>query len=424
MESSQRHPHGSLLPRALLCAILSVLFFAPGSGQQTPPGESVLEDHVEVALREVTIRVVTRRGEPVTDLRLEEISIREGGRRQKPSFLRRVAAPPPEAPGAPPEALRGLEEARAEAERKILFVFDVAHSSLRARRLWEEGVRDWFRDGARPGDTVGLLELRDGPFWLVRPSRERADWIAGLEAAEWERWPSQELSQQISRLVDDIESCKDAGEEIALRCAQDIARSYVRAWDTEARRTLQGLLQFVELLGDVPGQKMLVLFSEGFVADPASLAAGTLVSEFGDGVSYSMLMGDLRTTATAEVSKLHDTALDSGVSFFTFDTRDGAGRGFADQFDRTQARRTDRQGFDPWRDAWSVTRGDLQTLARETGGVDYHGSGELAQKLDEATRQHDALYLVGYHRDDPSAALRKVTVKVARRGLRVIQIPR
>lgn len=412
----------------MLCATALV----PVAAQEPVSTEPVMEDRVEVALREVTIRVVTRRGEPVTDLLLEELIIQEKGRAQRPAFLRRIAAPTPQFPAGdpeastPPEALRGLEEARAEGQRKILFVFDVAHSSLRARKQWEQGVRDWIRDASREGDTVGLLELRDGPFWLSRPSPLQEDWVAGLEAAEWERWPSQELGEQMSRFVDDIETCKDgdAGGFPALRCASEIARTYVRAWDDEAGRTLGGLLHFVELLGEVPGQKTLVLFSEGIVIDAASLAAATLVSEFGDGASYHQLMSDFRVSRTGEVDDLQRLARAASVSFFTFDTRDGSGGSFSNQLDRTSARRTDRLGFDPWGEVWSTTRGDLQTLAKETGGTDYHGSKELAQKLDEAARQHDALYLVGYHRENPSAPLGKVRVKVGRRGLRVIPIPR
>jgi VWFA-related protein len=396
-----------------------------------------LQEHVEVTLVEVVVRATARDGAPVATLAPADVRVSEGGLAREVAFVEpflsagRDAAPAAtlyDAAGAPSAPTPSAVAPPVPARRFVL-AFDVANSRARARAAWREAAAAWLRDDARPGDRVAIVLLGTGPEWVRSFTADPAAALDALSAVDLAaRGGDRDRRRETSVLWNEIESCASSAESGGRRvgadgtdCAAAILEPAVAQWNAESRETLRALRSLVGQLGAIPGRKELLLFSDGWYADPPAQAASLHLALFGAGtrVPTSGIGRNIGIDVALETRRLHEAAAAAGVAVFAFDTRSPAERGHHDTVESDRAPASNALGAQPWADAYAATSGALEALANETGGDAYFGAKDVAGKLARARAAWDGLHVVGFYRPqgaDPDARLR---IGSARKGLRL-----
>ena len=126
------------------------------------PLKTGVHEQVDVYLVEMSILATNKKGEPITDLRPDEVLVKERKKPQEIAFFERHLREPPEGPvpegrihfnapdGRQPRSGNGVEP------RWFFFYFDLVHGSML--------VRDQLREAARlkaQALGVGYVELRE-----------------------------------------------------------------------------------------------------------------------------------------------------------------------------------------------------------------------------------------------------------------------
>ncbi len=419
-----------------------------------PPVETDIVEEVAVELAEVSVLVTDRRGNAITDLRPEEITILENGKKQRLAYIDNVGSTRFAGKlddSSPPAAVydqsgemadAGDVEAvlPARAVRRVVLAFDIKNSKLNIREKWRQAAEDWVRSEMRDDDLVGVVLFRSYPHWLVHFSNDKTEVLNSLEAVSFDQGiQDRDKRRDVSQLVEDIHSlCTDLGRPSDRRrrgsgqtgsgtpgsdeagCAYNLAEAQVQQWDLEANETLGNLRGLTGQLAAVPGRKMVILFSEGWVSDAATAGTQAMLAVFGIGkVDTTVARWSLDRDALFEVNQLHLTAKAARVSFFTIDTTRGYDAGFSGSLERGQHLSYQNQGVNPWSEMNWDTRQTLNALAKETGGRSYHGTKDLEGKMTAAADSFFGYYLIGYYRSDPKARAGKVVVKIDRPKLDV-----
>lgn len=103
------------------------------------------------------VSVTTPGGEPVADLRAEDLAVLEDGR-----------------------AGRVLEVTRVRRPVKVTVLVDNGANTEPLLLIYRNGLRTLFA-GLPPGVEASLLTLAPQPRWLVRPTRDREELMAGVD---------------------------------------------------------------------------------------------------------------------------------------------------------------------------------------------------------------------------------------------------
>jgi len=444
----------------LLLLSSTVLAFSQepsGSGKPDPrdlPIETDVVEKVRVELAEVRVLVTDRRGNPITDLKPEEIRVLEGGTPQKLAYLDNVGSTrfagasddsqPPATVytqmGETVEAGSAEDVMPAKAMRRVILAFDVSNSKLNIREKWRVAAEEWVRTKMQPDDLVGVVVIRNYPLWLVDFTSDRLTVVNTLQAVSLDQGiQDRDRRRDVARLVEDIHSlCTDLGRPNDRRqdrdgtpsgkgpsvdvqsCAYGITQAQVVQWDREARETVATMRGLTGQLAAIPGRKLVVLFSEGWVSDAATTGSQAMVSVFGVGkIDMAGATWSLDRNAFHEVTQLHETAKAADVSFFTIDTTRGSDRGFGSNLERGQALSQDNAGVNVFSEMSWATRAAMNVLAKETGGRSFYGTKDLEDKIAAAADSFFGYYLVGYYRADPTARAGKVKIQIDRSKLHV-----
>ncbi|HVL68838.1 MAG TPA: VWA domain-containing protein [Vicinamibacterales bacterium] len=302
-----------MLRRLFLAVVASVsavaaLTGAPAQTQGTP--QPTFRSGVDLVRFDV--RVVDEAGRPITDLRPEEIEIREDGAPLPIVLFQRVTEP---ASSYVEEAIRATTaevSSNAAFPRGHLYIliFDQQHitpgNEARARMAAEQ----FIRRRVRPSDRVALFGLPGpGPQLGFTADKMRAIKELATIRGMYERVPpnafgnipryhAHRILQGDEKLIADtlqrmtLEGTADllgfdpggsnapgggrgrgggagAAEEtqVIRRILQENVRTIVNQSDAESRQFLQRLADVIAGFRDIEGRKTVVLFSEGFIQD-------------------------------------------------------------------------------------------------------------------------------------------------------------
>ncbi len=404
---------------------------APGQAPKAPL-PSGREDRVTVRLAEVQVLVTDRRGNPVTDLRPDEVTVYERGKKRKLAYLepftgRGDAALPL------PEPTPLVEEGKAEpgetrpppvipppaSRRRIVLLFDLWNSRTQDRKRWVRAARDWIREEMRPDDLVALaaLETSGNVRMLLNFTSEKDPLLAILGDGSFvEAVPYQDWMMDIRRLLDDLQTCVNAYEPDF--CSESAVQPYLHEWRVRGETTLAGLARFAASLGAIPGRKVVLYMSAGILPNPGQAAVDAILATFGtDVISLRDISFRVQRDLNREMLDMLRVANGADVTFFTFDTRPSSLRDSS----WTAEQRVmvhERRFMDPFAAMFDATRGSLDTFAVRTGGRSFHGP-KIEKNLPLAVRAIEGLYTVGFYRDPRARGLPRVRVKIARRRLRV-----
>jgi VWFA-related protein len=424
-----------------------------GAEEPPSPAESALKERVTVQLAEVKILVTDRAGKAITDLRPDELRVVEGGVEQKVAYLGRLSqrvGGSSEGQGPPPAPLYTADGRRVESDatavlppravRRVILAFDVRNGRRTVRDDWREAALGWATGSMQSGDQAGVVVFRTYPDWVLRLTADRDAVVAALTALRLEgSAPNRDRREELTRLLDEIRGlCTGAGElqrrprrasptDGASRragseedCSSSIVRPYVEQWAAESNESIQVLRTLTGELAAVPGQKTVVLFSEGIIPDAADAGIGTMLAVFGAGtIDFRDLGTRLKADAYAELTGLHRAAAAADVAYFTFDTRSAAeGSSFAN-LEQSAMLSTRSLALNPWSEMYEATRSTLAGLAAATGGRSFYGRDRLVENVGTAVDGFFGIYTLGYYRSDPAAEAGRLRITVQRRRARL-----
>ena len=183
---------------ALALAVMAAL--GGNAAPQQPPRSQEPTPTFPAQVEQVTVDVVVtdRSGQPVTDLKRENLEVYEDGVRQpiasfdlfqtpsKPAG----AAAPAEAPASAPVATVSTNvDAENRLGRTFVIVFDDVHLRAYTAQHAKAAVEDFLAKQAREGDRVTLLAATGSVWWTARMEAGRAELLALLKRLEGQKLP-------------------------------------------------------------------------------------------------------------------------------------------------------------------------------------------------------------------------------------------
>jgi VWFA-related protein len=402
-----------------------LLLAAAAAPQAEPRRTAETFPAVRAELVQIDVVVTDGDGRCVPGIAPGDFEIREDGKPQKLSHFAEEAraglraekgAPPPAAPtpAPPPSAARP-----APRGRLVVLTVDDLHTApgnmAEARRAMTRFVDEQVSDDdlvalATTSGTAGVFQ----DFTRDKDALRRA--IARVESRYQPVEPggTPYLSEHQAELIDrsDVEALRLAVQEIlqtedylgevgAREKAYAQARRMVFEIMARSGRTLQALQSVISGLAPLPGRKVVVLLSDGFLVG----------------------LGAAENRAF-DVRRIVDAATRSGVVLYALDTRGlvadvpGGSASFpgpavltapgARQSIQTRGNEAQRQG--------------LNALAEDTGGFLVRNTNDLSQGLGRVLRDNEAYYLLAYEPTNAArdGKYRKIEVRLRDRpGLRV-----
>jgi VWFA-related protein len=261
--------------------------------QQLAQGQSALPPTFRVSVDRIQIGavVIDAKGRHVADLRIDDFTILDGGKRQQLTNCEYVrlttsgSAPPavPRGQGSlssPPAATHELT--RELVRRTIVFLVDdesFAASTIPAVR---ESIRSTIERSIQPGDLAALVRTSSGNGSLEQFTSDKR---VLLESAGKIRWtPGSRANPGVLRQI----SGTVVGERMG---------SYLG--ENSEMRTQEVLRYVISALRDLPGGKAIFLISQS--------------------LPYGMQYANPASSTATEIGKLVDEALRSGVIIYSVD---------------------------------------------------------------------------------------------------------
>lgn len=336
---------GVLGSEALLAgAVLGI--GVPASLQEQPPPR--LRTSTQVV--QVDVRVHDEAGRFVEGLTADDFEVRENGVLQRLSSLTLVRG---DARGSA-SSTESSEVRVVPANRTWIFLIDQRHIGLNGFHRTKESLRTFLAERMDRADAVGIV--MDDKMINNRITPNPEEYLAALDT-----FGLRDESGSRSRDAVDAETAAGGHE--------DSKEALLRAVGTERERAARAITETIDKLAKglaaVPGEKILVLFSDGW--------------------ALAKIDGTLRTA----VERLNRT----GVRVYAVDTRGLSG----------------------------APADTLNSLALDTGGMVLFNENNIGRALDAAVADTKTYYLLGYHpaNEKLDGKYRSIAVTVKRPGVYV-----
>jgi VWFA-related protein len=403
---------------AHLLVLLCAAPLARAQGEPSPPGVRV---PVQTELVRIDVMVSDKSGRPQLGLTAQDFEVLEDGVPQRVSQFRSFAAPSagaveastPAAPGADAPAAAALPE--APPHRLVLLAVDDIHIETGNLMRLKKTLDRFLERDVPPEDLVGLVTTSGAlshPLTTDRNAVRVA--VSRLSAQSRRAAPvagAAHITDYQAEMIElgDPEALRAAVEEIeaarpspnAEAEARALARVVLSEAVADARATLATLDAVVRGMADLPGRKVLVLCSDGFLT---GLSTGGL--------------------AAFDIRRITDAGTRSGVVVYGLDSR---GLQANTPGPSASSRRMVLPGIVGARErvaqAGELAIHDaMHALASDTGGFLQAFTNDFGGALRKIVHDTDAYYLLAYEPTNSrhDGAFRKIEVRVPRlKGARV-----
>jgi VWFA-related protein len=378
---------------------------------------------VKTELVEVRAVVTDRKGRPIENLGKDDFELLVN---RKPrtfdhfSFARIEDAPAlPAAAGA----ATGVAESKSVRARlteppvrTVLLYVDNLHLSFSSLVQTKQALRKFVDERLTEQDRVSLVTsgwslgiaeqftrdralLRSAIDRISPGPTERPSFFTPYLAACIERRESAALSLGIAllRLEDGIELDPDSMRLMA----QSRARQILSEASYKRRATLLTLKELVAMITDLPGQRMVVLFSDGF----------TMNDRFGD-------------MQTDEVDAVTTRAARAGVSIYSIDAKGLQPPAIADASMSGGAAGPLLESY--MRASETDQQDGMHALAADTGGEMYRNTNDLGGALGQIFDANKSYYVLAYYLENDGKAPRfsRISVRVKGHPEYVVRTPK
>ena len=390
---------------------------APPPAQKSPAQKPVtaVDEPADVDVVKITTNLVQidavvtdKKGKHITDLRAEEIEMFEDGKPQAVTsfgyvnFSRPGDAPKPEpgkqTGGAGP--VPGKELRREQVQRTIALIVDDLRMSFDSVHYMKDTLKKFLDEQMQPNDLVAIIFTGGGMGALTRFTTDKRQLYATVEKLKWiprlgnSSTTFAPIRQEVLPVPDRHEGSTNEVEDL----------NQFRK-DLFSVGTLGALNFVIRGLREMPGRKMVVLFSDGLqIFSPQDPAGSTYILD-----SLRMLL---------------DLANRSSVVINTMDARGLAELGLqASDSTANLSPRQVEQRLTQRRAYFFDSQDGLDYIATQTGGLSIRNTNNLNQGLKRILDDQAGYYLIGYRPDESTfdatnrnKNFHHVTLKVKRPG--------
>jgi VWFA-related protein len=428
--------------KVIVSILLFVLVATPLSiPAQTPAPAAQTEDTLVSGTTEVVFDAVVKdkKGRPVKDLQAADFQITEDGMAQEVKSFRLVTGEgadstnnPAKVAGGPKAKSRVLEAFNAGRIGTVALVFDRLSADSRTRA--HDAAIAYLGSGLGQSDFIGVFGIDQtltvvqtftNDEKLVRQAIDTAS-IASSTIPSTNRSQITDLMQRnvtLTSQVNEAESNAASGQSIGnlanlemAKILNDVslraAQGFERMEQTEqGRSTTEGLLSIIGAMGNIPGRKALLFFSEG-VSIPAAVAANfrTVISNANRAnvAIYAVDAAGLRATSVDIESGKQLTALGQARANQAASSGDDFNSMMRDSEKNEELVRHNPEGV-------------LGQLANETGGLLVSGTNNPGPRLRQVNDDLHSYYVLTYtpKNVDFDGKFRQINVKVRRSGVDV-----
>ena len=275
---------------------LSLLVLVAGPQQQAQePRESGLVEEVEVSLVQRTIFAFDQDGRPVTDLKAEEIVVRDEGKRYDVAFLDPRDLPADEAalkarvildaPGGPTEP---VEAGRREASYFVVLL-DLVNRPAFGRAELKEQIRRFIGSSFRHEELVSVVSYSGDMNMELPFTNDVTRLEEAIDTAYARKVASMaDPNQRIRNLIRRIDLCRNEDPDGLVICVQQLSQSYRTEAESAARRFLTFLQGGVRYAAGLDGRKAVIVVSQGGPVSADLETRAAIATVFGtDLVGYS-----------------------------------------------------------------------------------------------------------------------------------------
>jgi len=379
----------------------------PGTQQRVQADDDEVV-RISTNLVQVDAVVTDKSGRPVTDLRPDEVEIREDGKPQKIANLSYITldselASAPSAPAKPADKNVPIPPVRLRPEqvrRTIALVVDDLGLSFESAHFVRQALKKFLDQQMQADDLVAIIRTGGGVGALQQFTSNKRQLYAAVEKVKWN--PTGRggiaafapIGSESSTPGDSNDSVRSANEDL------DQFRE-----DIFAVGTLGAANYIVKGLRELPGRKSLVLISDGI-----------RIFNRSDPTGSSRILAALRN--------LTDLANRASVVIYTMDARGLQTLGFT-AADSSAGMSPDQieQSLSDRRADFFESQNGLIYLAQQTGGLAIRNSNDLGAGIKRVLDDQKGYYLIGYRPDESTfdrvsgrRQFHKLSLKVTRPG--------
>jgi VWFA-related protein len=415
---------------------LSVAGFAQQTKPTPPPSDPEQVVKIATDLIQVDVTATDKNGKVVTDLTADDFEIYENGQKQPISnfsFKAEVVGTTtdPNATGNPANA-GNAPLTPGRVNRTIALIVDDLNLSFASiyytRRALHHFVDNQMRQGdlvaiIRTGGNVGALQQFTADKTLLHSTIDKIRWNplgnGGVDAIPAITRTAEDVTEDTRSEFDQMMAGRAAqGDSNAIRIGGRTRRNLLndRAREYDGTKnfnefqegvfavgSLGSMSYVVQGMQQLPGRKMMILFSDGIkVRSDSTKSRANMVYE--------------------ALQRLVDTANRASVVVYTIDTRGLASMAItaSDNFDSTKMDNKLAERFSNF----LSSQDGLVMLANQTGGKALLNSNDINYGISRALQEQAGYYLIGYQPDsdtfDASARkFNKLEVKLKRPGVNI-----
>lgn len=414
------HPFRRFLESlALACALSGCL--PPALGRQEPAARpqqqeaAAQEDdeelvRIETDLIQTGVMVFDKQGRFVDGLKQEDFELTVEGKATPVSFFERVAGAPSLSPSSSRGGAKDTKESKdtgapvaraAGGARTVIFFADDIHLNFESRKRARDLIKHFIEEELTDEDTAAVVsssgrlgflqQFTDNPAVLHAAAarigddknREDGDRLTP-PMSETEALLIDHRDPQVTKEFADkiIKEGLAISEEDAVMQAYTRARSVLQTAALRARNTYQALEQTLRRSARMPGRKIVMLFSDGFLLDTSN------------------------TDSTDRVRRLTDAAARANAVVYAFDAKG---------LDATPPKDWSAAGFRVKSDERFYMQEPLAAIAEQTGGRLFKNHNDMRPDIGRAAAEASRYYLLAWLPDPElrgKEMFRRVEVKV------------
>ncbi len=348
---------------------------------------------VTVRLVQIDAVVTDKHGNNVPNLTRDDFRLFQDGKEQAITHFSYVEVPGAEA--KPPARLKAAEErglaakqrsmappvplVREATRRTIALVVDDLGISMQSFPLVKDALRKFVDEQMGAADAAAILRTASSSGVLQQFTNDKRLLHTAIDQVRWSGLGRGGIDA--IRAFDENDIRHDGSDDRSKRTRPQSIREFERARaQAYTLGTLGALAHAIEQLREMPGRKSVILFS--------------------DGIQLFISPEDVRNgnPVPSRVRELVDLASRAGVVFYTVDARGLHYLGLRAS-DNTRGGGIQQKLEQRNRDFHEKQEG-MAYLARETGGLFYSETNDLAGAARQAVRDQSGYYLLGYSPDE------------------------
>lgn len=407
-----------------LCSWLLVAALVLGA---SPAGASAASpqsgDSVELKAEEVLLDLIVTdgKGNPVTDLKPEEVEVFEEGKRQELTSFSLVGSGIASTAGQ--KAPAAIELSPFRGFNFVILVID--RTSVRQTNLTNtyQAAEKFVNERLQPNDLVAVFVAANRLVMLqnftnskpklldaMRAATDAGSNVVGIDRNEGAVQTIIEPPPQTAASATDVfGSALEVSQQLS-SLANGLDSNFSALVDQfQATALVYDLLALIQTYSGIPGRKSVLLYSEGFAVDSAverSFASVIGAANRGNFTFYTVDAAGLRTEGLSNVGPSRQSIQSTnprGGDRTLADIQGNSGLGQAEKSVRTLA------------------NAPLHRIAVETGGVPLRNSNDLGRGFEAVESDLRSYYALSYSPGELKldGKFREVSVKVTRKGVDV-----